>query len=144
MLNYEIALAPDGPLAGSGPGDLSRWMAIPWQTDTSSCLFAYNEPSDIYLPTFWPARVPNNVLTQANYQVINNRRVPLAIRIAAFKNRAYWFRTRTLTPAQRAALRQAFVPNWGKIGIITPRPGPGNGNFPSHFWVEEGAEFFPE
>lgn len=143
VLTQAIALSPTGPLAGSGPGDLSRWMALPWQTDTSSCLFAYNEAPDIYLPTFWPARVPNNVLTQANYRVIANRRNPMAIRAAAFRSRAYWFRTRPLTPQQRNQLRLDFVPNWSKIGIVTPRPGPGDGNFPSHFWVEEGAEFFP-
>lgn len=143
VLTQSIALSADGPLAGSGPGDLSRWMALPWQTDTSSCLFAYNEPPDIYLPTFWPARVPNNVLTHKNYQVVANRRNPLAIRAAAFRNRAYWFRTRTLTPQQRSQLRKDFVPNWSKIGIVTPRPGPGDGNFPSQFWVEEGADFFP-
>ena len=26
-----------GPLYFQAPGDLSRWMAVPWQTDTSSC-----------------------------------------------------------------------------------------------------------
>jgi hypothetical protein len=143
VMTSAIALSPTGPLAGSEAGDLSRWMALPWQADTSSCLFAYNEPIDVYLPTFWPARVPNNVLTKGDYAVISNRRASLQPRIAAFKRRAFWFRTRPLTLQQRSALRNAFVPNWSKIGIVTPRPGPGDGNFPKQFWVEEGAEFFP-
>ena len=40
-LNSRVCLGPGGPLDGSGPGDVSRWMAVPWQTDTSSCLYAY-------------------------------------------------------------------------------------------------------
>ena len=66
-MTSEIALAADGPLSGSGPGDLTRWMAVPWQTDTSSCLSRYKVEVDDYLPTFWPARVPNDVLTADDY-----------------------------------------------------------------------------
>jgi hypothetical protein len=143
VLTPAIALAGNGPLAGNEAGDLSRWMALPWQADTSSCLFAYNDPVDIYLPTFWPARVPNTVLTQSDYQIIMNRSAPLPQRIAAFRRRAPWFRTRPLNSQQRAMLRLEYVPNWSKIGIVTPKPGPGGPNFPNQFWVEEGAEFFP-
>jgi hypothetical protein len=47
-------------------------MACPWQTDTSSCGSAYpnatTAPSPLPdLPTFWPAAVPNKVLTQQAY-----------------------------------------------------------------------------
>ena len=42
----------------AGPGDVSRWMAVPWQTDTSSCLYAYiGWQEGVFLPTFWPVRV---------------------------------------------------------------------------------------
>ena len=69
-MTSEIALAEDGPLAASGPGGLSRWMAVPWQTDTSSCLSRYKHDVDGYLPTFWPARVPNDVLDLESYQAV--------------------------------------------------------------------------
>ena len=71
-MTSEIALAKDGPLAASGPGDLTRWMAVPWQTDTSSCLSRYKHDVDGYLPTFWPARVPNDVLDLESYQAVMN------------------------------------------------------------------------
>ena len=54
-----VALSADGPLAGSGPGDVTRWMAVPWQADTASCRSGYQygpTPVDPYLPTFWAAR----------------------------------------------------------------------------------------
>ena len=69
-MTSEIALAEDGPLHASGPGDLTRWMAVPWQTDTSSCLSRYKRDVDGYLPTFWPARVPNDVLDLESYQAV--------------------------------------------------------------------------
>ena len=37
-----------------------------------------------------------------------------------------------------------FIANWSQIGVVSLRPGPGDdANFPSHFWVEEGANFQP-
>ena len=44
-------------------------MAVPWQTDTASCrsgyYLGYGPRYDPYVPTFWPARVPNQVLTRS-------------------------------------------------------------------------------
>jgi hypothetical protein len=143
VLTQEIALSPNGPLAGSGPGDLTRWMAVPWQTDTSSCLYAYREPNDVYLPTFWPARVPNNVLTHDDYAVVRNGRLPLANRVTAFRRRADWFRMKPQNSQEQLRMVNQFVKQWSKIGVVTLRPGPGDPNFPTHFWVEEGAAFQP-
>ena len=36
-LTQAIVTADDGPLSQNRPGDISRWMAIPWQADTASC-----------------------------------------------------------------------------------------------------------
>ncbi len=143
MLTQTTALSPNGPLAGSGPGDLTRWMAIPWQTDTSSCLYGYREPEDVYLPTFWPARVPNNVLTHDDYAVIRNRNLPMHVRSAAFRRRADWFRMKPANAEEQMRMVNKFVKTWSSIGVVTLRPGPGDANFPVHFWVEEGAAFSP-
>jgi hypothetical protein len=143
VLTQSIALASNGPLAGSGPGDLTRWMAVPWQTDTSSCLYAYREPNDIYLPTFWPARVPNNVLTREDYSLVVNRNLPMVRRAEAFRRRADWFRMKPINSQQQMWMVNQFVKNWSSIGVVTLRPGPGDSSFPSHFWVEEGAAFRP-
>lgn len=72
VLTPAAALGPNGPLHRCGPGDVTRWMACPWQTDTSSCGSAYPNATTVPsplpdLPTFWPAAVPNKVLTQRAY-----------------------------------------------------------------------------
>ncbi|MBI1323542.1 hypothetical protein GC170_10200 [bacterium] len=143
VLTQSIALSSNGPLAGSGPGDLTRWMAVPWQTDTSSCLYAYREPNDVYLPTFWPARVPNNVLTTEDYAIVRNKKLPMHIRATAFRRRADWFRMKPLNSQEQMRMVNQFVKNWSSIGVVTLRPGPGDSSFPVHFWVEENANFSP-
>ena len=84
------ALAPTGPLYAQGPGDLTRWMGLPWQADTSFCQSGYSPDYDPYLPTFWPARVPNYVLTKKNYEVVVNEQESRIRRLAAFSNRMRW------------------------------------------------------
>lgn len=144
VLTQPIALSDTGPLNGSRPGDLTRWMAVPWQSDTSSCLYAYGEPEDVYLPTFWPARVPNNVLTSQDFAIIQNRRLPLPMRVAAFHRRADWFRLKPANGAQQMLMVNHFIKNWSRIGIVSLRPGPGDdSNFPNQFWVEGEASFQP-
>jgi hypothetical protein len=85
-----------GILDGANAGDITRWMAMPWQADTSSCLSGYNIALGQYLPTFWPARVPNDVLTEADYQRVMDNTLSDDERVAAFgpAQRAKWPRHR--------------------------------------------------
>src|SRR6266540_4881195 len=66
LINSQTGKDYMGPLHANGPGDITRWMAVPWQCDTASCRSGYDPDYDPYLPTFWPARVPNHVLTEEN------------------------------------------------------------------------------
>ena len=76
---------------GQVPGGITRWMAVPWQTDTASCRSGYETTYDPYVPTFWPARVPNQVLTRENYAIVMDAEADrMAERLAAFANRAAW------------------------------------------------------
>jgi len=144
-MTSEIALAKDGPLSASGPGGLSRWMAVPWQTDTSSCLSRYKHDVDGYLPTFWPARVPNDVLDLESYQAVMNDQISLEKRQRAFQNRVKWLRD---LPGFGVASRiriNAFIRQWAAAGVVTPRPGPEDGApFPQAFWVELGHALFDD
>ena len=67
-------------------------MGLPWQGDTAYCRSGYDPDFDPYLPTFWPGRVPNQVLTEEDYQIVIDTSQPLADRIAAFNRRASWYR----------------------------------------------------
>jgi hypothetical protein len=146
QLTSQVALAAGGPLDGSGPGDITRWMACPWQTDTSSCLSAYRPYGGEYLPTFWPARVPNDVLTQESYDILIDPAKSPAAKEAAFNssNRLKWLRgikyddksyppTIITDPLPTAV----FVDKWWEVGIVTRAAGPG-APFPEEVWVETG------
>jgi len=119
VLTPRVALAEPGPLTGLAAGELTRWMAVPWQTDTASCLWAYDQfrtsPS---LPTFWPARVPNQVLAEKDYLAATNPALPLAQRQAAFARRRDWFRG---FPVEQDITD--MVTGYHQLGIIEERPG---------------------
>jgi L-Lysine epsilon oxidase N-terminal/L-lysine epsilon oxidase C-terminal domain len=134
VLTPEIALSEGGPLYGQAPGDISRWMAVPWQTDTASCRAGYEAAYDPYIPTFWPARVPNQVLTREAYEVVTNPAVPLPERKAAFSTRAGWLRV--LSSNYKLAINE-MVRDFGKLGVVEARGAEGAGpGFPAVMMVE--------
>ncbi|WP_208354582.1 LodA/GoxA family CTQ-dependent oxidase, partial [Aetokthonos hydrillicola] len=133
-LTQAIALQPGGPLSSQGAGDLTRWMALPWQGDTAFCRSGYEPEYDPYIPTFWPARVPNQVLTQKNYEIVMNVDLPREQRLAAYHTRDSWLR-RLKGKAPEQMLQ--MVAEFGKMGIIEPRPGIKNDpDFPPVIFVE--------
>jgi hypothetical protein len=150
-LTSAIALAPGGPLDGSGPGDVSRWMAVPWQTDTSSCLYGYTGWQEgVFLPTFWPVRVPNNVLTKEQYDVVTDAKRPYGERFDAFdyRNRQYWLRY--LPPRENyIASINAFVTEFNEAGVVTlqewdrPETDLAGSDFPETMHVELGVKAAP-
>ncbi|MCG8461283.1 MAG: LodA/GoxA family CTQ-dependent oxidase, partial [Holophagales bacterium] len=89
VMTPEIAESPDGPLNAQGPGDLTRWMGLPWQADTAFCRSGYDRSYDPYVPTFWPATVPNQVLTPEIYRKIMAAETPEK-RFEAFLQRFPW------------------------------------------------------
>jgi len=126
---------PNGPMAGQVPGGVTRWMAVPWQTDTASCRSGYLKSYDPYLPTFWPARVPNQVLTTESYDIVMDKDRPMSERLAAFANRAAWIRglgTKSYTDQINNMIR-----DFGKLGVVEVRKGPGDPEFPQAMEVEQ-------
>lgn len=142
VLTPAVVSKPDGPLYGQAPGSLSRWMAVPWQTDTASCLFGYNmgfdRRYDPFLPTFWPARVPNQVLTEASYKIVMDESKPIAERQKAFEERAAWLRQ---LGENHAESREKMITEFGKLGVVEVRPGPADGKFPKAILVESEVGF---
>jgi hypothetical protein len=139
VMTSKIALSPEGPLAASGPGALSRWMAVPWQTDTSSCLSRYKRDVDDYLPAFWPARVPNDVLAPEQYAVVMNGARSLEERQRAFNDRVKWLRGLPGFEVNSIERVNAFIVQWSRAGVVTRQPGPADGApFPEEIWVELG------
>lgn len=133
-LDQQIALAPGGPVYDQGPGDISRWMALPWQGDTAFCRSGYDLAYDPYLPSFWPARVPNQVLTEEVYELVTNPDMPRDQRVAAFQTRAGWLRALTGSVAE---VMDEMIADFGAMGIVEARPGvDGDPDLPAVMYVE--------
>lgn len=135
VLTPDSVTIPDGPLYKQVPGGITRWMAVPWQTDTASCQSGYEKSYDPYVPSFWPARVPNQVLTKENYAIVMDRNKPLDERLAAFANRASWLAplgTKSYTDQINNMIR-----GYGQLGVVEVMPGPGDAAFPGEIEVED-------
>ncbi len=133
-LSPDVATGPGGPLYFNGPGDISRWMAVPWQTDTASCRAGYDQAYDPWLPTFWPARVPNHVLTLKDYEMVIDPHLPRQERLEAFNRRAVWYRI-----LGDGYLNQItnMVGHFGDLGVVEYRPGVKESpDFPDQMFVE--------
>jgi hypothetical protein len=121
---------PGGPLFSQGPGDLTRWMAVPWQTDTASCRSGYEyeysrdqTTNDPYVPTFWPARVPNQVLKEDDYEVAIDPTKSPEERKRAFNRRHEWLDTLDPEAHNTTVEVRQMVTQFGKLGVVEQRPG---------------------
>ena len=136
------AVSPTGPMNGAAAGDITRWMAVPWQTDTASCLSGYSffntSPS---LPTFWPARVPNDVLSLEDYHIVMDSGKTQEERLSAFARRLDWFRIFG-NPDDNI---DDMITKFDILGIIEERPGPTDlPGVPSRIWVESEVDIAVE
>jgi hypothetical protein len=69
-LTPAVCVGRGGPFDGVAAGALTRFLGTPWQTDGASCNSAsdYFPTTFLSMPTFWGARVPDQVLAAENYQ----------------------------------------------------------------------------
>lgn len=142
-LTPEEALGPDGAVESSGPGTLTWWMGVPWQTDEASCLSGYEIGTYLSLPSFWAARVPNQVLSERSYRRVLDEGLPAAQRMKHLFYRLEWLRY--FGPDYDTRINDN-VAEWYKLGIVTPQDGPGDhaeSGLPERMWIETGlaAEF---
>jgi hypothetical protein len=133
VLTPEQAVSLTGPMNGAAAGDITRWMAVPWQTDTASCLSGYRffrtSPS---LPTFWPARVPNDVLSLRDYKTVLDSSKTPEERLSAFAQRLDWFRIF----GNQSHIAE-MITKFDVLGIVEEREGPTDlPGVPSRIWVE--------
>lgn len=138
-LTQEEVLAPGGPLNGVAPGDLTRWQGVPWHSDAASCRSGYQRSISTVLPTFWPARIPNQVLIEDDYRIVMDRSRPLSERQAAFARRHDW--ERFIARKERPKTLALMIKDWPRLGMVTERPGPGDPEFPETLKVETDVGF---
>jgi hypothetical protein len=144
LLAPRIALAPGGPLDGSGPGTLTRWLGVPWQTDEASCLSGYNPSTYLPLPSFWAARVPNQVLSDDSFKRLTDPELDLGQRLKHFDYRQDWLRD---LGSQYQTRINNMVKEWWELGIVAPHEAPqdqGTEYLPERLWVESDRGPFIE
>ncbi|WP_191602716.1 LodA/GoxA family CTQ-dependent oxidase [Marinomonas algicola] len=145
-LSQKSALAIDGPLYAQVAGGLTRWMGLPWQGDTAYCRAGYDPDFDMYQPSFWPARVPNTILSEDDYKVVMDTNASRATRIAAFNRRLSWnrFIDRPLESDDGkpsiAQVMDRMIAEFAQQGIIEARKGlDDDPDFPSTMYVEKNG-----
>jgi|GEM_PF-135716 len=139
VMNSDVFTLAKGPLLGGQvAGGITRWMAIPWQTDTASCRDGYTSAYDPYLPTFWPARVPNNILNEERYKETIDTNLSEATRKEAFAYRAAWLDDLPLDGQDPNYTNQinSMVKYFDKLAVVQARPGvPNDPAFPPKMQV---------
>lgn len=141
VLTPEVCVGPDGPLTASGPGTLTRWLGVPWQTDEASCLAGYDTSTYLPLPSFWAARVPNDVLSLQGFTQATDARLSGVQRLKNFARRQFWLRD--IQGASSNERRNNMVKDWSLMGIVAEHqapPGDRAPGLPERYWVETGRD----
>jgi len=136
LLTPAIALGPGGPLDGSGPGSLTRWLGVPWQTDEASCLSGYDTTLYLPIPSFWAARVPNHILSMDSYNRATKEGLNTGQRLKHFAYRVDWLRDFSASYVGRI---NNMIAKWHELGVISKHTSPAseeNNYLPTEWWVE--------
>ncbi|TPI60964.1 hypothetical protein FJ420_31100 [Mesorhizobium sp. B3-1-3] len=144
ILNPEVCTGSGGPFDGAAAGALTRFMGVPWQTDGVSCNSSadYFPSTFLSMPTFWGARVPDQVLAQASYErasALDPKTASLQIH-KHFALRSDWLRDiRALDYYGRIALS---IKKWAELGMVLPSRNPPK-HLPADTRFEQGRSNEP-
>jgi hypothetical protein len=139
-LTVEMALSPDGPHGSSGPGSLTRWMGVPWQTDEASCNSGMIYSPQLYLssPSFWGARVPNQVLSQDAFNLAKAPGLTDQQKDRHFSNRHLWLRD--INGKGYFERIDEMVTRWWELGLVEATTPPEGSGLPNPTFVETGRK----
>lgn len=141
--NPELGTPP--PIGPQGPGDLTRWMGLPWQCDAFSCQQVLMQ-ADFPTAVWWPALLPIDVLPEAYYQNMMRADLSEDERLKFFENRVAWTRGVAGIGYHANASYWDGITNmialWERMGFVVKRPGPGGDGklaaIPKEVFVEVG------
>ena len=131
LLTPEIAFDGYGdtppPIGPQMPGDLTRWMGLPWQCDAFSCqqvLMQENYPTAVW----WPALLPIDVLPEAYYKELMDETLSTSERRKFFDNRVAWSRAVAGIGYHANGSYWDGITNmitlWERMGFVVKLPGP--------------------
>lgn len=139
ILTPAVCVGAGGPFDGVAAGALTRFLGVPWQTDSTSCNSAadYQPSTFLSMPTFWGARMPDQVLAEANYDRIAAVDAP-TLPVQAQKHfmlRVDWLRdVRGFDYYRRL---EHMIGEWWQLGMVLPVSDP-PACLPDDVRVEQG------
>lgn len=138
-LTPAVCIGARGPYDGLAAGALTRFMGVPWQTDEASCNSSadYAPWTFLSMPTYWGARVPDQVFAAANYDraAALDPKHSLVQAHKHFMLRVDWLRdVRETGYDDRIA---QMVEKWWELGMVLPVPDP-PAHLPPDTRVEQG------
>ena len=74
------------------PGDMTKWMGIPWQSDAGSCQKVFTD-SQYPIPAWWAANLPVDVLTEESYQQLRDDKLSDEMKQFIYAYRTPWLNT---------------------------------------------------
>lgn len=115
------------PIGPQMPGDLTRWMGIPWQCDAFSCQqveYANDFPNAVW----WPALLPIDVLPEAYYKQLMRKDLRPDVRLKFLEQRVSWSRgVAGIGYHAEASYSDGLgrmVALWDRMGFVVRRLGP--------------------
>ncbi|MCE7995308.1 MAG: hypothetical protein HEP71_25245 [Roseivirga sp.] len=108
------------------PGDLTKWMGIPWQSDAGSCQAVFVE-SQYPTPAWWAANLPVSVLPEDGYEKMKDNSITAETRRSIFASRLPWLHTADTGFVGYHAEGGytngliAMVYQWKNVGMVTGR-----------------------
>jgi len=108
------------------PGDLTKWMGIPWQSDAGSCQAVYVE-KQYPIPSWWAANLPVHVLPEDNYHKLLDPNILDETKRSIYASRLDWLHTTNTGfigyHAEGGYLNGLInmVYQWKNIGVVTGR-----------------------
>ncbi len=141
--NPELGTPP--PIGPQAPGDLTRWMGLPWQCDAFSCQQVLMQ-ADFPTAVWWPALLPIDVLPEAYYENMMRSDLSDDERLKFFESRVAWARGVAGIGYHANASYWDGITNmialWERMGFVVKRPGPGGvgklAAIPKEVFVEVG------
>jgi len=127
---YTFVPGAEAPIGPQAPGDLTRWMGLPWFGDAFSCGLAIDYANDFPQAIWWPALTPIDILPEAYYRQLSSKDLSDEEKLAFFEKRVPWVRgvrgvgLHTSGSYVDGLIRASEL--WGRFGIIEARKRPDN------------------
>ncbi|MEM1119416.1 MAG: CTQ-dependent glycine oxidase GoxA [Bacteroidota bacterium] len=137
----------DSPVAAQKPGDLTRWLGLPWHPDAFSCqqvMYSNDFPN----AAWWPALLPIDVLPEYCYNQLERDDLDDATKLKFYNDRQSWSRGVAgigyhVQGSYDDGLER-MVALWSAMGFVLKRKRPNNLSadlkkvIPEELYVETG------